>query len=35
MSFTRVEQNGVEFFSETKTGIGKISETGLARLCGK
>jgi hypothetical protein len=34
MSFTRVEQNGVEFFSETKTGIGKISETGLARLCG-
>jgi hypothetical protein len=34
MSFTRVEQNGVEFFSETATGIGKISETGLARLCG-
>jgi hypothetical protein len=34
MSFTRVEQNGVEFFTETKTGIGKISETGLANLCG-
>jgi hypothetical protein len=34
MSFTRVEQDGVEFFSETKTGIGKISKKGLAYLCG-
>jgi hypothetical protein len=34
MSFTRVEQNGVEFFSETKTGIGKMSKKGLAHLCG-
>jgi hypothetical protein len=33
MSFTRVEQDGVEFYT-LKTGVSGMSISGLARLCG-
>jgi hypothetical protein len=33
MSFTRVIQDGVEFFTVTATGASYLSESGLARLC--
>jgi hypothetical protein len=34
MSFTRVEQNGVEFYTLKATGESGMSIRGLARLCG-
>jgi hypothetical protein len=34
MSFTRVEQNGVEFYTLNATGESGMSISGLARLCG-
>lgn len=34
MSILRVEQDGIEFFTETLTGYCWMSESGLARLCG-
>jgi hypothetical protein len=33
MSFTRVIQDGVEFFTITETGESYLSESGIARLC--
>jgi hypothetical protein len=33
MSILRVVQDGVEFFTQTKTGACKMSEAGMARLC--
>jgi hypothetical protein len=33
MSFTRVEQNGVEFYTLDATGESGMSIRGLARLC--
>jgi hypothetical protein len=34
MSFTRVEEDGIEFYTMHKTGLGGMSIAGLARLCG-
>jgi hypothetical protein len=34
MSILRVEQDGVEFFTDSETGACSMSESGLARLCG-
>ena len=34
MNITRVERDGVEFFTIDATGESGISESGLARLCG-
>ena len=34
MNITRVERNGVEFFTIDATGESGMSESGLARLCG-
>jgi hypothetical protein len=33
MSILRVEQDGVEFFTEAQTGACQMSEAGMARLC--
>jgi hypothetical protein len=33
MSFTRVEQDGVEFYTLTSNGASGMSIAGLARLC--
>jgi hypothetical protein len=33
MSILRVEQDGIEFFTESQTGACKMSEAGMARLC--
>ena len=34
MNITRVERDGVEFFTIDETGESGMSESGLARLCG-
>ncbi|NKB17286.1 MAG: hypothetical protein HC770_02850, partial [Pseudanabaena sp. CRU_2_10] len=34
MNITRVERDGVEFFTINATGESGMSESGLARLCG-
>ena len=34
MTITRVERDGVEFFTVDDTGESGMSESGLARLCG-
>ena len=34
MNITRVERDGVEFFTIDATGESGMSESGLARLCG-
>ena len=34
MNITRVERDGVEFFTIDDTGESGMSEIGLARLCG-
>lgn len=34
MNITRVERDGVEFFTVDETGESGMSESGLARLCG-